>query len=80
MKFFSRITVLFLVLSLLTMFLISCGPEDDDENDTAKENSSTSQTNTENGENNEPSKEEKPDGYVDDSDEDFKGGDIIIIG
>jgi len=79
MKALSKITLIFLVILLLSIGLTACGPEEDDVGDTTNK-TTDSQSNNEENKNDPPTNDPKPDDFVDDSNDDFKGGDIIIIG
>lgn len=76
MKVLSKIALIFIVIFLLGTLLTACNS--DDEEQSAEKN--VSQSEEKNDQNIGSEENEKPDGWVDDSGEDFQGGDIIVVG
>lgn len=76
MKILSKIALIFIVILLLGTFLTACNS--DDEEPSAEKN--VSQSEEESDKNIENEESEKPDGWVDDSDDPNKFGDINIFG
>lgn len=78
MRIFLKIVLLCLIVTVLASFLCACISDEDEfvANGTSKKNQKNSSEETSETEN---SRETRPENLADDRDEDFQGGDFIII-